>query len=254
MHRLDGKLCLVTGAARGIGAAIARTLRAAGATPVMTDIDLPALAATAAALGAPFARLDVRSEADWAAFAADWPAIDVVVANAGITGFEDGPRAHDPEAVTLEDWRAVMATNLDGTLLACRYALRAMRGRGGAIVTIASRSGMVGVAGAAAYAASKAAVRNLTKSVALHGAPYGVRCNAICPAAILTPMWDPMLGTGDTRAGRMAEAVAGTPLARFGTPDEVAAAALWLASDAAAYVTGTEIVLDGGLLAGAGAA
>ena len=250
MLPLSGKLCLVTGAARGIGAAIARAIAAAGGTPILTDIATAALPDVVP--GAPWMRLDVRSEADWAEAAARFPALDVLVNNAGITGFEVGPRPHDPETAALADWRAVLATNLDGTFLGCRHALRLMRGRGGAIVNIASRSGMVGVAGAATYAASKAAVRNLTKSVALYGAPHGIRCNAICPAAILTPMWEPMLGDGEGRAARMGEAIAGTPIARFGTPEEVAAAAVWLVSDAAAYVTGSEVVIDGGLLAGAG--
>ena len=252
MQSLFGRLCLITGAARGIGAAVARAVAAAGATPIVTDLKPEGLEAVVP--GAPWMRLDVRAEADWAAAADRFPALDILVNNAGITGFEAGARPHDPEGAALADWRAVLATNLDGTFLGCRHALRVMRARGGAIVNIASRSGMVGVAGAAAYAASKAAVRNLTKSVALHGAAQGIRCNAVCPAAILTPMWEPLLGTGEGRAGRMAEAIAGTPIARFGTPEEVAAAVVWLASDAAAYVTGTEVVIDGGLLAGAGSA
>jgi NAD(P)-dependent dehydrogenase (short-subunit alcohol dehydrogenase family) len=124
----------------------------------------------------------------------------------------------------------------------------------GSIINVASRSGGVGVPDAAAYAASKAAVRNHTRTVALHGAGPGlaVRCNSIHPAAIITPMWEPMLGTGPGRAERMAAFVADTPLRRFGTPAEVAAVAVLLASDEAAYITGAEFHVDGG--AGAGGA
>jgi NAD(P)-dependent dehydrogenase (short-subunit alcohol dehydrogenase family) len=141
--------------------------------------------------------------------------------------------------------------------LGCREAIRAMRPQGaGSIVNIASRSGNVGIPGAAAYAASKAAVRNHTKTVALWCAEQGlaIRCNSIHPAAVLTPMWEPLLGTGPDRAARMASYVATTPLGRFGRPEEVAALAVLLASDKATYMTGTGLHLDGGLLAGAEAA
>jgi len=199
----------------------------------------------------------VASEADWAALAGAWPACDVLVNNAGITGFEEATRAHDPEHATLADWRAVHAVNLDGTFLGCRYAIGAMRGQGaGSIINISSRSGLVGISAAAAYASSKAAVRNHTKSVALYCAENGlnIRCNSIHPAAILTPMWEPMLGDGPDREARMAAVVADTPMCRFGTPEEVAAIALLLASDEAAYMTGAELTVDGGLLAGSAAA
>lgn len=125
----------------------------------------------------------------------------------------------------------------------------------GAIVNVSSRSGVVGVAAAAAYAASKAAVRNHSKSVALYCAEQGlqIRCNSLHPAAILTPMWEPLLGSGPQREARMAAFVADTPMRRFGTPAEVAAIAVLLASDEAAYVTGAEFHVDGGLLAGSAA-
>ena len=182
--------------------------------------------------------------------------LDVLVNNAGITGFENGPAAHDPEHATLEDWRAVHQTNLDGVFLGCKHAIRVMRPAGaGAIINLSSRSGLVGIAGAAAYASSKAAVRNHSKTVALWCAGQGlkIRCNSIHPAAILTPMWEPMLGNGPEREERMASFVKDTPLRRFGTPEEVAAIAVLLASDEAAYITGTEISIDGGLLAGSAA-
>ncbi len=255
--RLSGKTCVVTGGARGIGKAICAAFAAEGADVVLTDIDRATGAAAAAELGCRFIPLDVRSEADWAALAAVVPAADVVVNNAGITGFEDSPGPHDPEHASLADWRAVHATNLDGTFLGCRYAIGAMKAKGaGAIINISSRSGLVGIPGAAAYASSKAAVRNHTKSVALYCAQQGwqIRCNSVHPAAILTEMWEPMLGDGPDRADRMAAFVADTPLKRFGLPQEVAAIAVLLASDEAGYVTGAEFNVDGGLLAGSAAA
>lgn len=260
MLRLTGRTALVTGAARGIGAAIARAFVAEGADVIITDINVASGQATAAELKMTFARLDVASEAGWDAIAERFPAVDIVVNNAGVTGLEgpfDGPPpAHDPENALLTDWQAVHAVNLDGTFLGCRYAIRAMRAKGsGSIINISSRSGLVGIPMAAAYASSKAAVRNHTKSVALYcaGQSLGIRCNSIHPAAIMTPMWETMLGTGPDRTEREAAMVTETPMRRFGTPEEVAAIAVLLASDEAAYMTGAEITVDGGLLAGSAA-
>lgn len=260
MNRLDHKVALVTGAARGIGAAIAQAFVAEGAFVVVSDIDETVGRATAERLGAAWLRLDVREELGWIGAMArvldSHGRLDVLVNNAGITGLEPGA-AHDPEHVALADWQSVMRTNLDGVFLGCKHALRAMR-RGteaGSIINIASRSGRVGVPAAAAYAASKAAVVNHTRSVALYCAEQRlpVRCNAILPAAVLTPMWEPMLGQGPDRAARMAAMVADTPLRRFGEPAEVAALAVLLASDECLYMTGSELPVDGGLMAGSAA-
>ncbi|HCF24409.1 MULTISPECIES: SDR family oxidoreductase [unclassified Novosphingobium] len=256
MPRLAGKVCVVTGAARGIGRGIAHAFHAEGGEVILTDIDQSGGAAAAAEIGCRFLPLDVREEADWAALARAVPVADVVVNNAGITGFESSPGPHDPEHASLADWRAVHATNLDGTFLGCRYAIAAMKDRvTGSIINVSSRSGLVGIPGAAAYASSKAAVRNHTKSVALWCAQNGwaIRCNSIHPAAILTEMWEPLLGDGPDRAERMAAFVADTPLKRFGGISEVAALAVLLASDEAGYITGAELNIDGGLLAGSAA-
>ena len=229
---------------------------------MVTDIDDAGGEAVAAGLEtrAIYRRLDVRREPDWEAVVAEvletFGRLDVLVNNAGVTGFENGPVPHDPEQASLDDWHAVHATNLDGVFLGCKHAIRAMRlTGGGSIVNISSRSGLVGIPAAAAYASSKAAVRNHTKTVALYCAEQGlsVRCNAVFPAAILTPMWEPMLGEGPDREERMRAITRDVPLDRFGTADEVAQAVLWLASDESTYTTGAELVLDGGLLAGSSA-
>lgn len=256
MQRLNELLCVVSGGARGIGKAVCTAFLAEGARVVLTDIDEDEGRKAAAELGCEFRKLDVANEVDWDAFAAEFPVIDVLVNNAGITGFEDSPGPHDPEHASLAEWRRVNAVNSEGTFLGCRYALRAMRDRGtGSIINMSSRSGIVGIPGAAAYAASKAAIRNHTKSVALYAAQHGwaIRCNSIHPAAVLTPMWEALIGDGPDREARMAAMVADTPLKRFGTVEEVAALCVYLASPESAYMTGSELTLDGGLLAGSAA-
>ena len=256
MPKLLNKSALITGGARGIGAAIARKFADEGAVVVIADVDADSGGQLAAEIGGTFFLLDVSSERDWNRLAAAHPEMDIVVNNAGITGFEDSPGPHDPEHATLAEWHRVHAVNLDGTFLGCRYAIRAMRPKkAGSIINMSSRSGLVGIPGAAAYASSKAAIRNHTKSVALYCAGQGlkIRCNSIHPAAILTPMWEALIGDGPNRDARMAAMVADTPLRRFGTVEEVAAIALLLASDDASYMTGSEVHLDGGLLAGSSA-
>ncbi len=256
MTNLTGKICVVTGAARGIGAAIATRFREDGAQVIATDKNSAGVKRFAENLGCGFATLDVRNEADWNVFAETHPQIDVMVNNAGVTGFEDAARPHDPEHASLADWRAVHAVNLDGTFLGCRYAIGAMRAKGlGSIINISSRSGLVGVPGASAYASSKAAIRNHSKSVALYCAEQGlaIRCNSLHPGAILTPIWEPMIGDGPDRDARMADLVQDTPLKRFGRANEVAALVAFLASDEAAYITGAELSIDGGLMAGTAA-
>lgn len=291
--RLAGKIALVTGGARGIGLGIARAFVREGAAVALTDYRDEAgerarrgiveeFGGSGSARVA-FRRLDVRVEREWAA-AMEWVVgafggLDVLVNNAGITGLcaddldgvSPGARgaSHDPEHAELEVWRAIHATNLDGVFLGCKHAIGAMReatGRGGArsgsIINIGSRSGVVGISGAAAYASSKGAVRNHSKSVALYCAEQGlrIRCNVIQPAAILTPMWEPLINprgeatTPEERARAIEACVADTPLRRFGSVEEVASLAVHLASDESAYTTGAEFTIDGGILAGSAAA
>lgn len=254
MNRLTDKVALITGAASGIGAAIAKAFADEGARVVVADIHQERGQALAASLGpnALFVMLDVAREDQWAQamefVAASYGRLDVLVNNAGITGLESG-RPHDPEHASLEDWHKVMAINLDGVFLGCKHAIAAMRkAGGGSIINMSSRSGLVGIPHAAAYAASKAAIRNHSKTVALYCAEQNlnIRCNSIYPASIRTAMWEAMIHSPDEEKAMLAS----MPLHRFGRPDEVAAVAVMLASDEATYITGSEFNIDGGVLAG----
>lgn len=254
--RLEGRRILVTGAARGIGLAIARSCVERGAIVFISDVRDDEGSTAAGDIGATYLHLDVRIDSDWIAALRSIGDLHGLVNNAGITGFGDeklGPQ--DAEHCSLEDWRAVHATNLDGVFLGCRHAIAAMKETGGSIVNIASRSGKVGVGGAAAYASSKAAVINHTKSVALYCTErgYPVRCNAISPGAILTPMWETLLEHAPDREAAIAEFAAEVPLRRMGSPEDVASLAVYLLGDESGYVTGSEFAVDGGLTAGTAA-
>lgn len=256
--RLEGKIALVTGGASGIGYAICELFLKEGAQVLITDIDETKIKPTSLNQNASFFPHDVRSESAWKAaysFAKKkFGGIDILVNNAGIIGLELGPQ--NPEDATLETWHKVHAINLDGTFLGCKYGIKAMKKSGGSIINMSSRSGIVGIPGAAAYASSKAAVRNHTKTVALYCADrgYNIRCNSLHPAAIMTPLWDLCLGSGKKYEKRVHEAEHTIPLRHFGKPIDVAYAALYLASDESSYLTGSEITIDGGVLAGAAAA
>ncbi len=260
--RLEGKTALITGAAQGIGEETAIIFAREGAVVVITDINDEKGREVARKIGASaiYLHLDVRSEKDWSyameTILQKFSKLDILVNNAGITGFQEGFGPQDPENASLESWREVHAVNSDGVFLGCKYAIRTMKNNpGSSIINISSRSGLVGIPGAAAYASSKAAIRNHTKSVALYccSQGYGIRCNSIHPAAILTPMWEPMLGHGPDRSVRMAQITKDIPMQKMGMPDDVANAVLFFASSESKYITGIELTIDGGLLAGAGA-
>ena len=254
--RVEGKVALVTGASQGIGKEIGFQLQKEGATVVFSDIkgvlELPPNSSIAL-------HLDVRSEKEWQeamkTILKQFGHLDILVNNAGITGFEEGFGPQDPEHASLESWREVHAVNAEGVFLGCKYALKTMGKKGGSIINISSRSGLVGISGAAAYAASKAAIRNHTKTVALYASEkgYPIRCNSIHPAAILTPMWDPMLGKGVEREKNIELISQDIPMKRMGLPEDVAYAAVFLASDESNYITGIELTIDGGILAGGAA-
>jgi NAD(P)-dependent dehydrogenase (short-subunit alcohol dehydrogenase family) len=243
MKRLNGKVALITGAARGIGKSIGELFVLEGATVIFSDINDELGQKTVSELNQP-----TRSE---------YNHLDILVNNAGITGFIECTGPHDPENLDMKTWRKVHAVNSDGVALGCKYAIGLMKkNKNGSIVNISSRSGLVGIPQVVAYASSKASVRNHTKSVALYCAEkaYNIRCNSIHPGAILTPMWDEMLPT-DTQQKQDAikEIAKDVPLNTMGEAIDVAYAALYLASDESKYVTGIELNVDGGLLAGSSA-
>ena len=263
MPRLQDKVVLITGAARGIGQAIGELFAVEGATVILSDINDELGKQVALNIGpqAEYMHLDVSQESEWEHVSKriedKYHHIDVVINNAGITGFFETSGPHDPENLDLNSWHKVHQTNLDGVALGCKYGIRLMKGaKAASIVNISSRSGLVGIPAATGYASSKAAVRNHTKSVALYCAEkhYPIRCNSIHPGAILTPMWDAMLGSGNQREEAIKNIAADVPLGNMGDPADVAYAALYLASDESKYVTGIELNIDGGILAGTTAA
>jgi 3(or 17)beta-hydroxysteroid dehydrogenase len=252
MGRVQDKVALVTGGASGIGFATAKLLVEEGATVVVADRDAAASAAAVAALEqrASFHRLDVTREDEWAAVtdavARDFGRIDILVNNAGVVLFKD------IEATTLEEWRALMAVNLDGVFLGCKHAVRVMKERGGgSIVNLSSVAGLIGSGNLAAYCASKGGVRLLTKSVALHCArkAYNIRCNSVHPSFAETPMLHAMIAAARNPEKLAAGFTAAAPLGRLAQPIEIARTILFLASDESAFTTGAEMVVDGGLTA-----
>lgn len=261
MPRLPNKTALITGASRGIGAKTAELFAKEGATVILTDVLDEAGTKLASTFNMPYMHLDVSVEAEWQALSDTlierYGKIDILFNNAGIIGFDDASGPQDPEHASLSSWHKVHAINLDGVFLGCKYGIKLMKAEGGSIINMSSRSGVVGIPGAAAYASSKAAIRNHTKTVALYCAEqkYNIRCNSIHPGAILTPIWDAMLGDDDAlRTATQKAIAAGIPLGHMGEPMDVAYLALYLASDESKYMTGSEITLDGGILAGSAAA
>ncbi|WP_018260511.1 glucose 1-dehydrogenase [Methylobacterium sp. WSM2598] len=254
MRRLSGKVALVTGGARGIGLATARRFAEEGAAAViLADIDAEAGARAAATNPVfRFAPLDVTQDAAWQDATDEAVAregeLDVVVNCAGIAVVAT------IESVTLEQWRRVQAVNVDGTFLGCRHAVRVMKppaGRGGAIINLSSVSGIIGGHNLAAYNASKGAVRLLTKSVALHCARqgYGIRCNSIHPGFTETDMLHDLAAGGRDPEALRERLRASVPLGRNARADEIAALAAYLAADESGFVTGAELVIDGGVTA-----
>lgn len=237
MPNLTDKIILITGAAGAVGSAVTAAVRASGGIAIATDLKDADL------------DLDVTSEADWQRVIDDVGAthghLDGLVNAAGIVAMGS------IEKLDFATWRRVLSINLDGTFLGCKYVFPLLKSRGGSIVNLSSVSGLVGGHNLAAYNASKGGVSLLTKSVALLGARHKppIRCNAVCPAFLEGPMVDDIAKTARDPASAMEKMSADIPLQRMGRPAEVAALCLYLLSDEAAFITGADLPIDGGLTA-----
>ena len=256
---LAGKGAVVTGGASGIGEACSQTLAGEGASVLVTDVDDglgQAVVERIVKAGgkAHYLHHDVRDETAWPAVISQaeklFGRIDIMVANAGIGIMSP------IESMTLADWQRQQAINLDGVFLSVKHAIPAMkRAGGGSIVLMSSIAGLRGAPGLAAYSATKGGVRLLAKSVALEHAADRIRCNSVHPGIIATPIWDklPAGAEGNRRNAPIdprERAAAVVPLTRVGEAQDIANGVLFLCADAADYITGQELVIDGGMTAG----
>jgi NAD(P)-dependent dehydrogenase (short-subunit alcohol dehydrogenase family) len=245
---LDGKVAVVTGAAKGLGYAIAQRLGAAGATVVMSDLPGEALERSASELGAEAIACDVRDESQVQALVAQAVErhghLDVMVSNAGIA------TVNPLVSMSLDEWRALMSVNLDGVFLCTKHAGLAMAGNGGgSIINIASIKAFGGSPAIGHYGAAKAGVVSLSKTAAMELRASGVRVNAICPGWVGTDMVNEHAGEFETHLGISMDDYIGHVQGRLGEPDEVAGLAVFLASDRSRFSSGTAYVVDGGATA-----
>src|SRR5688500_9170 len=248
MGKLVDKVALITGAGSGIGEAMARLFAQEGARVVLSDVDEAAATAVATEIGGLFIRADVSRPDEtraMVAFAVErCGRVDVLCNNAGI-----GVAAVCHETSEL-DWDRVLAVDLTGVFLGCKYAIPHMlRQGGGVICNTSSAAGQVGVLNRAAYCAAKAGVLGLTKSIAIDYAEHGIRCNALVPATVESPWIGKIIAQQQDPEAQRRLMEARQPIGRMGRPEEIALAALYLCSDESRYVTGTGLVIDGGLTA-----
>lgn len=243
-RRFDGQTVVVTGAGSGIGFEMARLFSEAGAHVFAGDLTPEHAPDSAVAVPVDVTDADsvealIRRAVD------DTGRLDVICNNAGASS------TTDPLSCTVEDWDHTFAVNARGVFLGTKFALPTMLAQGrGAIINTASVAGLVGLKDRTAYCASKGAVIALTRQVAIQYAGTGVRCNSICPGTVDSPWVGRLLAQAADADAARAGLVARQPMGRLGTPTEVARAALYLASEDAAFITGTELVIDGGLVAG----
>lgn len=246
MGRLQGKVAIITGAAKGLGEADARMFAREGATVILTDMDQENGTRVASEIGASaeFHMQDVRDESGWEDLIADVVSrhgkLDILVNNAGVV--EPGTI----ETQTAEEWRFVMAVSADGTFFGCKYAVPAMQASGGgSIINMASIASVQGEPVVAAYAAAKGAVESLTRSVAVHCANngYNIRCNSVHPAGILTPMVEE-IGPKMMERTDLRPASEGPAASALGEPDDIANTVLFLASDESKFINGAAIRVD----------
>jgi NAD(P)-dependent dehydrogenase (short-subunit alcohol dehydrogenase family) len=249
--QLDGKVGIITGAASGIGAACARVLAQAGAKLVLTDLDQGGGERIASETGSIFVRHDVTDEAAWPSVIATAEqrlgGLHILVANAGIGIM--GPAIE----MSFADWRRQMAVNVDGVFLTVKYGIPAMRrSGGGSVIMMSSVAGLRGSAGLAGYSATKGAVRLFAKSMALECAQArdNIRVNSVHPGVIDTPIWGKLPPGANAPLDAKAIAAAVVPIGEVGTAEDIANGVLFLASDASRHVTGSELVIDGGMTAG----
>jgi 3alpha(or 20beta)-hydroxysteroid dehydrogenase len=250
MGALEGKCAIVTGAARGLGEALCRLFVAEGARVLATDVTDDAGCAVARALGEAvhYQHLDVTRELDWSEAVAQalarWGRIDVLVNNAAVL------RLAPLVELTLAEYLEVVMVNQVGVFLGMRAAAPAMRERGGSIVNVSSVDGLKGMAGTAAYGASKWAVRGMTKTAAIELGRFNIRVNSVHPGGMETPMSTSPDNVRGMRFRDRAEIIRSWPLARTSRLEEIAQVVLFLASDASSYCTGAEFTVDGGATAG----
>jgi 3(or 17)beta-hydroxysteroid dehydrogenase len=239
MADLSTKIILVTGAAGAVGRAVADAVKAAGGTAIATDLKA----------GAGIDALDVTAEADWRHVTAE-----IESKHGGLNGLVNAAGVvalGSVEQLDFARWRRVLSVNLDGAFLGCKYSMPLLRKQGGSIVNLSSVSGLVGGHNLAAYNASKGGLSLLSKSIALYGARLKppVRCNAVCPAFIEGPMVDTIVQSARDPDAAREKLPHDIPLGRLGQPEEIADLCVYLLSDAAAFITGADLPIDGGLTA-----
>ena len=252
MGRVDKKIAIVTGGGNGIGRAIAERLAVEGAIVTVTDQNPEAGKAVADGVDTmQCLEHDVRIAADWAKVMASVTRqhgrLDLLINNAGILATES---SQDVESTSLDQWRTVNAVNSEGVFLGCQHAIEAMKATGGSIVNLSSIAALMATPHLSAYGASKAAVRQLTKTVAVHCGRkgYRIRCNSVHPGVIQTSMGDHVMALGGGNVEqKWAARIAAIPLGEAGTVHDVASCVLFLASDEARHITGAELVVDGGM-------